>query len=528
MESDQIKLKRMLSGWDGAASIICTVIGSGIFVSPKAVLANVGSPGMSLVIWVVSGFISLLQAFIYAELVLTFPEAGSDYVFIRQGFGDYLAFLYMWIATVFQQSASRSIVSLTFATYLCQIIWNDCEPPQHIIQLIAILALATLTITQCRSTWFAVVTSDAFTIAKLTGLGVIIVSGFGYATYHQEWTISKPFENTSTEIVDYIQATFGAFWAYGGINSVMNIVEELKEPLPRNILHSVTVAMFTVMLVYFLANMAYLLVLTPMEILESKAVAMTFGYKIFPALFWLMPFFVACSTIGGLNNGILLFPRLMMAGARQGHLPKVFSLLNVTFLTPMPHLFFNFFVTVLILSTGSIYSLIQYMSYLGVIINMTSVSTLIRRRLTHPDLSRPFRLPLVFPLIYWIISLFLLIYPLYAQPWTTLPSLVLIFSGTPVYFFLVYPEKPFPLLKMLEQSVTHFSQKFFNALPEEFEKRVYFEHKKNFQGHENPTFKGDGGKLDDFSSKMARKDQKVHTTLKKNFIKDLTHQFTPK
>ncbi|XP_059086918.1 Y+L amino acid transporter 2-like [Tigriopus californicus] len=126
MESDHIKLKRMLSGWDGATSMICSIIGSGISVSPKAVPSNVGSPGMSLVIWWVSGLISLVQAFIYAELVFTFPEAGSEYVFIRQGFGNYLAFFYMWIATVFQQSASRAIVSLTLSTYLCQVIWSDC------------------------------------------------------------------------------------------------------------------------------------------------------------------------------------------------------------------------------------------------------------------------------------------------------------------------------------------------------------------------------------------------------------------
>ncbi|TRY72047.1 hypothetical protein TCAL_10865 [Tigriopus californicus] len=249
--------------------------------------------------------------------------------------------------------------------------------------------------------------------------------------------------------------------------------------------------MLTVILVYALTIVAYLLVLTQLEILESNAIAMTFGFNVFPVLFWLMPAFVACSTIGNLNNGILLFPRFMMAGARQGHLPNVFSLLNVNYLT----LIFNLFVSFLILSTASTYLLMQYMSYIGVIVNITSISTLIRRRLSHPDLPRQFRLLLVFPVFYWVIALLLLIFPLYAQPWTKFSTLVLIFSGTPVYLLLIYPKTPLPILKKLEKNVAHFCQKCVNALPEEYEKRFYFEDEKNPKGQENSAFKDEKGDL---------------------------------
>lgn len=86
--------------------------------------------------------------------------------------------------------------------------------------------------------------------------------------------------------------------------------------------------MTTVTVIYLLANLAYLAVLTPKQILASDAVAMTFGGEIFSGVFWLMPLIVACSTFGTMNNGILAGARTTIAAARQGHLPKFMALIN--------------------------------------------------------------------------------------------------------------------------------------------------------------------------------------------------------
>ena len=87
--------------------------------------------------------------------------------------------------------------------------------------------------------------------------------------------------------------------------------------------------MTTVTSIYLLANLAYLSVLTPHEILASEAVAMTFGGKIFSGIFWIMPFIVACSTFGSMNNGILSGARSTIAASRNGHLPEFLSLINL-------------------------------------------------------------------------------------------------------------------------------------------------------------------------------------------------------
>ena len=87
-KTSAVRLPRVLSFWDISAYFICTVIGSGIFVSPKRVLEHSGSPGMAMIMWLVTGGYNLLISLCYAELSLTFPKAGGDYAYIQEGFGE--------------------------------------------------------------------------------------------------------------------------------------------------------------------------------------------------------------------------------------------------------------------------------------------------------------------------------------------------------------------------------------------------------------------------------------------------------
>lgn len=179
-EKEGVKLRKVLSFWDTSAYIICSIIGSGIFVSPKGVLLQTVSPGMALIVWAATGIINMVTASCYAELSLTFPEAGSDYTYMREGlgvFGDLFAFLFVWVSFVFKDGCSRGVLSLTFATYFSQVFFGHCDPPDSLRRLIAALALTLLTAMQCYSSKIAVKTADFFTVSKLLGLAVIIVSG---------------------------------------------------------------------------------------------------------------------------------------------------------------------------------------------------------------------------------------------------------------------------------------------------------------------------------------------------------------
>ena len=144
--SSTVRLKPTLNVFTGAALNIGIVIGSGIFISPKGVLEGAGSVGLTLIVWVLCGIVSLLGALSYAELGTMIPEFGGEYAYIRFVYGDFPAFLCIWISNVLTQPGSFAVVALTFGNYCLQPLFPDpaCPPPQVAVLLLAILSTGRL------------------------------------------------------------------------------------------------------------------------------------------------------------------------------------------------------------------------------------------------------------------------------------------------------------------------------------------------------------------------------------------------
>ena len=467
-----IRLVKVVSLLDCVAFIVGSVIGSGIFISPKGVLQEVGSPAAALTVWAVTAVIALISALTQIELGLTYPRIGSTYLYIREAFGETTAFIYSWTVYIFMTGTALAIMGQTFSAYVSQMFFASCAPPDILIKLIAGIAILTLFAIQTRGTSMGIWTTKFLTLSKLTGLMVVIVAGVYFmATERRETAVNLAnfSYNTSTDFGSYVLAFFSASWAYSGLSACVGIIEDLKEPLKRNILTSLVISVFLVAVVYILANLAYLAVLNPSEMLASDAVAMTLLNKVFPGLFWVMPFFVACSTLGAMNNALMFQARFAMAVARRRHLPNTFALLTLDKKAPIPAVTFTTIMSLALLFSGGVYDLIIYVSFISSIFSILVNVGHIKLRIQQPNLVRPFRVPMAVICLDMTIAVVAAVFPLIKRPFSSLMSLAFAASAIPIYFIFIRPEKAPKMCLTLERNVLHFLQKIFNALPETVE-----------------------------------------------------------
>ena len=137
-----VSLKKQISLLQSVAIIVGIIIGSGIFVSPVGILSNVKSVGMSCIMWGVCGVFSGLCALCYAELGACIPISGGEYVYIKRAFGDFPAFLCLWINFIIICPVGIAASSLIFATYVLQPLFSDCDPPPSALRLLAALIVS--------------------------------------------------------------------------------------------------------------------------------------------------------------------------------------------------------------------------------------------------------------------------------------------------------------------------------------------------------------------------------------------------
>ncbi|KAI8519881.1 hypothetical protein Bbelb_031380 [Branchiostoma belcheri] len=140
-EKTTVALKRKITLFNGICMIVGGIIGGGIFISPKGVLAGSGSIGVSLIVWAACGVFSIAGSLCYLELGFSIPKSGAGYAYILEGFGELPAFLFLWVEFLIRNPTSEAISALTFASYVAQPFFPHCEAPQRLKTIIAALCL---------------------------------------------------------------------------------------------------------------------------------------------------------------------------------------------------------------------------------------------------------------------------------------------------------------------------------------------------------------------------------------------------
>ncbi|XP_041370973.1 Y+L amino acid transporter 2-like isoform X1 [Gigantopelta aegis] len=465
-DDNTIKLQPKITLVNGITVIVGSIIGSGIFVSPKGVLEGAGSVGMSLIVWILSGLYSMIGAYCYAELGTSIVRSGADYAYIYEAFGPFLAFLRLWVECMIVRPCSNAIVALTFSYYVIEPLFPDCDQPDIPVRLLAAVCILLLTFVNCWDVKWATRVQDVFTYAKVAALILIIITGFVQMGRGELEAFEKPFQNTETDIGKISLAFYSGLFAYNGWNYLNFVIEELKDPY-KNLPKAIWISIIMVTSVYVMTNIAYFSIITTDEILSGAAVAVMFSKRMYGVMWWIMPVFVSLSTFGGVNGILFTTSRLFYVGGREGHMPQILSMVQIQRMTPLPACLFMGLLTLVYLTSSDIYALINYVGFATWLSIGLSIVVLLYLRWKRPNMPRPIKVGLVWPIIYTLCSIYLVVLPLYASPVETGIGCMIIASGVPVYIIFIYWEnKPKGWYNMLD-NITIFLQRLLMVVPEE-------------------------------------------------------------
>ncbi|XP_076382234.1 solute carrier family 7 member genderblind [Megalopta genalis] len=463
---EKVQMKKQLGLLEGVAIIVGIICGSGIFISPKGVIVEIGSVGASLIIWVLCGVLSMIGALCYAELGTCIPRSGGDYVYICESFGALPSFLYLWAANLIVVPTTNAIMGLTFAQYVLQPFFPNCDIPDYSVRSIAALTICLLTFANCYDVKDTSKMQNVFMFTKIGALTIIIITGITWVLLGHTENFKNSFENTNTEPGKIAVAIYSGIFSYSGWNYLNFMTEELKDPyinLPR----AIYISLPLVTSIYVLANVAYLSVLTSTAMIASHAIAVTFGDQLLGAMAWIIPVMVAISAFGGLSVHIMTSSRLCFVGARNGHLPSMLGHINVSRFTPTPALLFLCILSLIMLCTSDISVLITYCSIVETFFIMLSVAGVLWLRYKDPNMNRPIKMPLWIPITFVAICAFLVIVPCYERPYEVGIGTLITLSGIPAYFAGVkWRNKPVWFQK-INYKVTYTIQKLFMSAIEE-------------------------------------------------------------
>ncbi|XP_063078334.1 b(0,+)-type amino acid transporter 1-like [Engraulis encrasicolus] len=418
--------------------IVGTMIGSGIFISPKAVLQGTGTVGLSLGVWAACGILATLGALCYAELGTMIAKSGGEYPYLMEAFGPVLGFLYCWTNIIVLRPSSFAIIALSCAEYVATPFYPGCSPPHLVIKSLAAAFIMLISLVNSLSVRLANYVQNFFTAAKLFIIFIIVVSGIIFLAQGNTQNLSKGIEGATTSFGNIGLAFYNGLWAYDGWNQLNFITEELKNPY-RNLPLSILIGIPLVSVCYVMVNVAYFTVMTPAELLQSSAVAVTFADRVLYPMSWVVPLFVVFSTIGAANGVCFASGRLTYVAGREGHLIKFMSYISLKYYTPAPALIFNGFLAIIYIIPADINTLINYFSFAQWGIYGLTALALIVMRYTRRDLHRPVKVPVVVAGLVVCVSCYLVLAPIVEQP--TLEYIyctAFILSGLIIYLLFIH------------------------------------------------------------------------------------------
>ncbi|MFM8439841.1 MAG: APC family permease [Acidobacteriota bacterium] len=473
---------------DSTMIVAGSMIGSGIFIVSADIARQTGSVGGLILTWVITGLLTMFAALSYGELAAMMPKAGGQYIYLRESYSPMMGFLFGWAMFLVIQTGTIAAVGVAFARFL-GILLPQISETAYIVnpirlsngyalslstqQLVAIVLIVALTVLNMQGLKLGKLIQNVFTSAKTLSLIALIVIGIligGVAgTFSdnisqlftpQAPSVIKPDFSFLPEvsvtggifgiIVVFCVAQVGSLFSSDAWNNITFTAGEVKEP-KKNIPLSLAMGTGLVTALYILANLAYLATL-PFEKIQNapqdRVGTLALDTMIGPIGAVVMAVAIIVSTFGCANGLTLAGARVYYAMAKDGLFFKSTGKLNARHVPAFALIIQCIWTCILVLPRtikiengveiyGNLYgTLLDYVVFAVLIFYILTIVGIFRLRKSRPDAERPYKAfgyPFV-PAMYIIAATLISSVLLFYRPQTSVPGLLIVISGIPVYF----------------------------------------------------------------------------------------------
>ncbi len=449
MASPTPKLEPSLGLLSATTIVMGSMIGSGIFIVSADIARQVGSPGLLIAAWVFTALLTMMAALSYGELAAMMPQAGGQYVYLREAFGPLAGFLFGWTMFLVIQTGTIAAVAVAFAKFAGVLVpWiaadNYLLPSLSSQQAVAILVVLLLTWVNTRGVGVGALVQNVFTFAKTGALVGLVV--LGLALGRNDVAVSANFTNfwgalpSAWMVVQLVGvALVGSLFSSDSWNNVTFTAGEIKNP-QRNVPLSLVLGVGIVSLLYIACNLVYLNVL-PLEAIKTapqdRVATLVVSKFMGGGAAQAMAAAIMISTFGCVNGLILAGARVFYAMALDGLFFQSVTKLDPVTKAPVMSLVLQCVWACALTLTGRYGDLLDYVIFAVLLFYMLTIAGIFVLRRTRPDAPRPYKawgyplLPAAYIALAGLVEVLLLLY----KPTYTWPGLIIVLAGIPVFYF---------------------------------------------------------------------------------------------
>jgi len=444
-------LVRGLSLLDSVLLLVSGIIGSSIFLTAKDIAGPLPQPMLFLLVWVLGGVISLFACVAFAELGSMFPDSGGQYVYLREAYGDLVAFLYGWMLFSVANGGSIAALSVAAAAYGGQVLPVISE--QHVVfsalgvaitraHIVGLVLIAVLTLVNVLGLRWGALLQNVSTLTKFTAMAAFVVLGFvigkGSWSHFSSHGVSLTMGLSPGQLISAMGVgLIAVFWAYDGWVYITWVAGEVKEPR-RNVPLAMVLGVLAVGAIYVAMNMTYVYALPLGEIAKHETIAHAAATALFSprAAVWLS-LMIAISCFSAAATCTLSGARVYLAMAQDGVFFKRMARIHPKWRTPAFSLIGQSIWAGVLTISGHYDQLYTYVMF-GMVLSYTlTVVGMFILRWKRPDIPRPYRcagypwLPAIYVLISgaWVLNMVI------TRPKEALAGTIIVLIGVPGYLY---------------------------------------------------------------------------------------------